>query len=91
MNGVNFSIRDNIHQSSRHNNDLSDGETSGEAFHLLTLEGQLLNCLVRGTVGDKEFVADLAVDLKHDLDLVLNEFGGIKDWPELVREVALVD
>src|SRR5215472_6070980 len=47
-------------------------------------------CLI-GNRGYSKLAAELAVDLKNELDFVLRERGGVDCWPGPIEDVAMAD
>ncbi len=74
----------NIHQLLRHDDDAVDGFAVHELLHALAGDGQLFQHFFVNVNRDDDLIAQLAVDLHGDSDLIFGNFALVVREPLLL-------
>src|SRR5574340_914390 len=81
-------LNHDIDQPARHHHDFLRRFAFHEFLHVGVGQGQLLDRLLRGVLGHGDAAPELAVDLQHQLDLVLHQRGSVHLGPGRIEQVG---
>ncbi len=83
-------LNNDIHQSSRHDNDLAYGLAIDKTPHVLVSKRQIFDELFRCIYGNRQSTAQLTIDLHNHFDAVDLERAFVDDRPAPIDQRRLV-